>query len=118
MAFEAGLALQRPDDCLGPLPQPVREVPGGLLVPAGRADQDQAQVRAGEELLEVFPRKALVRHNRGARPGPVRGLVFQHLLGILALAGRLGVCQAEPARGGCWCLTAFAVGRKADVRLI
>jgi hypothetical protein len=62
----------------------------------GRADQGQAQVRAGEELLEVFPGKALVRHDHGARPGTVRGLVFQHLLRFLALAGQLGVRQAEP----------------------
>jgi hypothetical protein len=37
VAFEAKLVLQRPDDCLDPLPQPVREVPRLLLVLAGRA---------------------------------------------------------------------------------
>src|SRR6266852_3129811 len=51
VAFEAELVLQRPDDPLDALPQPVREGPGSLLVLAGRADQRQAQVRAGEERL-------------------------------------------------------------------
>jgi hypothetical protein len=52
--FEAELVLQRPDDRLDPLAQPVREVPGGRLVLARRADQGQAQVRAGEEGFGAF----------------------------------------------------------------
>jgi hypothetical protein len=59
VALEAELALQDPDDRLDPLPEPVREVPGGLLVLAGRADQGQAQVRAGEERLGVLAGQAL-----------------------------------------------------------
>jgi hypothetical protein len=42
VAFEAELALQCPDDRIDALPQPVREVPGLLLVLAGWADQGQA----------------------------------------------------------------------------
>ena len=53
MAFEAELVLQRPDDRLDLLAQPVREVPWLLLVLAVRADQGQAEVVAGEEVLEV-----------------------------------------------------------------
>jgi len=55
VAFEAELVLQRPDDRLDPLPQPVREVPGFLLVLAGRAYQGQAQLRAGKEGFGVLP---------------------------------------------------------------
>src|SRR6266849_2734551 len=58
VAFEPQLVLQRPDDRLDALPQPVREGPG-LFVFAGRADQRQAQVRAGEELLGLLPGQAL-----------------------------------------------------------
>src|SRR2546429_3667086 len=54
VAFESELVLQRPDDRLHALPQPVREVPGSLLVFASRPDQCQAQVRAGEERLGVL----------------------------------------------------------------
>src|SRR6266853_5455446 len=60
MALEAELVLQRPDDPLDPLPQPVREGPRSLLVLAGRADQRQAQVRAGEERLGALTGQALV----------------------------------------------------------
>ena len=59
VAFQAELVLQRPDDRLDPLPQPVREGPGRLLVFAGRADQGQAQVRACEELLSVLADRPL-----------------------------------------------------------
>ena len=51
---KAELVLQGPDDRLDALPQPVREVPGGFLVFADRADQGQAQVRADEERLGVL----------------------------------------------------------------
>ena len=54
VALEAELVFQRPDDRLDPVPQPVREGPGFLLVLAGRPDQGQAQVRAGEERLGVL----------------------------------------------------------------
>src|SRR5215470_9569601 len=51
VSFQAKLVLQGPDDRLNTLAQPVREGPGCLLVLAGRADQDQAEVWAGEERL-------------------------------------------------------------------
>jgi len=54
VAFEAELVFQRPDDRLDALAQPVREVPGGLLVVAGRADDRQFQAGAGEERFGVF----------------------------------------------------------------
>ena len=59
VAFEAELVLQGPDDGLDPLPQPVRERSGLLLVLAGRADQGQAEVLAGEELLGFLPDRPL-----------------------------------------------------------
>ena len=59
VAFEAQLVLQRPDDRLNPLAQPVRELPGPFVF-AGRADQGQAQVRAGEERLGVLAGQALI----------------------------------------------------------
>src|SRR5256885_15920752 len=55
VSFEAELVLQRPDDCLNALPQPVRERTGLLLVLAGRADESQLQVVAGEEFLGFLP---------------------------------------------------------------
>jgi hypothetical protein len=51
VAFEAELALQRPDDGLDALAEPVRERARLLLVFAGGADQGQAEAVAGEELL-------------------------------------------------------------------
>src|SRR6516164_878101 len=66
VAFEAELVLQRPDDRLDPLAQPVREGTRGGLVLAGRADQGQAQLRAGEELFGVLPGQALVGDDGGA----------------------------------------------------
>ena len=69
---------------------------GCLLVLAGRADQGQAQVRAGEELLGLLAGQALVRDDGGAGRRAVRGLAFQHLPGLLAFAVQLGVRQAEP----------------------
>src|ERR1022692_2698321 len=71
VVFQAELVLQGPDDRLDALAQPVREVPGVLLVLAGRADQGQAQLRAGQEILEVVPGEALVRHDHGVMTGPV-----------------------------------------------
>src|SRR5271166_3329010 len=84
------------DDRLYPLPQPVREVPGGLLVLAGRADQSQAQVRASEERFGVLAGQALVSDDDGAGRWPVSRLAFQHLPGFLALPEELGVSQGEP----------------------
>ena len=69
VAFEAELVLQGPDDRLHPLPQPVREEPGGLLVLMGRADQRQAQVRAGEERFGVLAGQALIGDDGRARGG-------------------------------------------------
>jgi hypothetical protein len=99
VAFEAKLVLQRPDDCLDALPQPVRERPGRFLVLAGRADQDQGEVVAGDELLEVLPGQAFVRDEGGAGRRPVRGLAFQGLACLLAFAVQLGIGQAEPGDG-------------------
>src|SRR6266511_3041563 len=53
VAFQAELVLERPDDRLDALPQPVGEVPGGRLVVAGRAEQGEFQAGAGEERLGV-----------------------------------------------------------------
>ena len=96
MAFEAELVFQRPDDRLNPLPQPVRELAGLFLVLAGRADQDQAEVRAGEGLPGVRTGQALVGDDGGAGRWAVRRLVFPHLPGGLLLTEQLGVGQAEP----------------------
>jgi hypothetical protein len=54
VAFKAELVFQCLDDRLYPLPQPVREVPGDLLIFAGRPDQGQAQGVAGEEGLGLL----------------------------------------------------------------
>ena len=86
VAFESELALQRPDDRLDALAEPVRERPRCLLVLAGRPDQGQAQVIAGEEGLGVLPGQALVRDDGAAGRGPVRGLVLQGLPGLVSLA--------------------------------
>ena len=88
VAFQAELALQRPDDRLGALARPVREVPRLLVVFPGRAGQVQAQT--GEELLEVVPGEALVRDDRGAAAGPAGRLRGEQLLDSLAFARQLG----------------------------
>src|SRR6266511_1449776 len=77
VAFQPELVLQRPDDRLHPLAQPVGEGPGGLLVLAGRAEQGQAQVGAGEERLGVLAGQALVGDDGGAGGGAVGGLIFE-----------------------------------------
>ena len=56
--FQAKLVLQRPDDRLDALPQPVREIPG-VFVFAGRADQGQLQAGAGEESSVPSPDRPL-----------------------------------------------------------
>ena len=81
MAFQAELVLQGPDDGLDALAQPVREGPGSLLVLAGLADQGQAEVRAGEELLGFLAGQALVGDDGGAGLRAVRRLAFQGLAG-------------------------------------
>ena len=73
MAFESELVLQRPDDCLNALPQPVREGPGLFLVLAGGADQGQVQVRAGEEFLGVLAGQKVVDRERYCRRRRLRG---------------------------------------------
>ena len=93
VAFQAELALQRPDDRLGALARPVREVPRLLVVFPGRAGQVQAQT--GEELLEVVPGEALVRDDRGAAAGPAGRLRGEQLLDSLAFARQPGAGQAE-----------------------
>ena len=94
MAFEAELVLQRPDDRLDPLPQPVGST-WGLLVFSGRADQRQPEVRAGEERFDVLAGQALVGDHGGARAGAVGGLVFIILLCLLSLLCELAG-QANP----------------------
>jgi hypothetical protein len=74
VALEAELVLQRPDDRLDALPQPVREVPGLLLALACGADQGQPELVAGEELLGLLARQALVRDDGGAWGGAVSRL--------------------------------------------
>jgi hypothetical protein len=91
--------VQRPDDRLYALPQPVREGPGGLLVLAGGADQGQFQIRAGEEGLGVFAGQPLIGDHRSAGCGAVGGLVLEHLPGLLAFSEQLGVGQAESGDG-------------------
>jgi hypothetical protein len=93
VVFEAELVLQCPDDGLDALAQPVREGARGCLVLAGRADQGQAQVRAGEECLGVFAGQAFVGDDGGAGGGPVGGLVF-------AVAVVRVPVQARAAGGG------------------
>ncbi|HEX9357679.1 MAG TPA: hypothetical protein VF933_28165, partial [Streptosporangiaceae bacterium] len=78
--------VQRPDDRLDALPQPVREVPGAFVF-AGRADQVQVQAGAGEELLRALAGQALIGDDGSARPRPVRRFAFQHRAGLLAFAG-------------------------------
>src|SRR6266536_3982367 len=99
VAFEAELVLQGPDDRLDPLAQPVREVPGGLLVLTGRADQREAQVVAGEEGLGLLAGQALVSDDGGAGRGAVGWVVLEHLPGFLAFAEELGIGQAEAGDG-------------------
>ena len=79
VTLEAELVLQRPDDGLDALAQPVRERARGRLVLAGRADQGQAEVRAGEERLGLLAGQALVGDHGGARCRAVGRLVLQHL---------------------------------------
>src|SRR5438552_3435289 len=99
VAFEAELVLQRPDDRLYPLAQPVREGPGFLLVLASRTDQGQFHAGAGEELFGVLAGQALVGDDGGAGCRAVGGVVVEHLPGLVALAGRLGMGQADPGDG-------------------
>lgn len=95
VAFQAELVLQRPDDCLHALAQPIREAPRLLLVLAGRADQGQAQLVTGEEILGLLARQALVGDDGGAGGWPLRGLEPKYLPGFLPLAVELGVGQPE-----------------------
>jgi hypothetical protein len=95
VAFKAELVLQCPDDRLHPLPQPVREVPGFLLVFTGRPDQGQAQVVAAKEFLGLLSGQALVSDDGGAGRRAVSGLVLEHLPGLLAFAAELGIGQAS-----------------------
>ncbi len=88
--------FQRPDDRLNTLPQPVREVPGRLLILAGRADQGQGEVRACEEVLGLLTGQALIGDDGSARRRAVGRLAGEHLPGLLTFAEELGVRQAEP----------------------
>jgi hypothetical protein len=91
--------VQGPDDRLDPLPQPVREVAGGFLVLAGRADEGQFQAGAGEERFGVLAGQALAGDDGGAGRRPVGRLILQHRAGGFPLAGQLGVGQGEPGHG-------------------
>ena len=80
------------------LVDPGTGVPQGFLVLAGRAEQGQAEVRAGEEDFGVLAGQALIGHDDGAGGGAVGGLAVQHLAGFLAFAEELGVSQGEPSQ--------------------
>src|SRR5512132_2857987 len=80
VTFEAELVLQRPDDRLDALPQPVRERPVWFVL-AGRADQRQVQSRMGEEFLGALAGQALVSNDDGAGRRAVGGLGCEHLPG-------------------------------------
>src|ERR1039458_3723989 len=97
MVLGTGLALQRPDDRLGTLPQPVREVTRLLLVFAGRADQ--VQVQPGEVVFGVLSGQALAGDDGGAGPRAAGWLGVRHLPGLVPLAGQPGTGQAEPGDG-------------------
>ena len=99
VAFESELVLQGPDDGLDALAEPVRERAGQALVLAGRPDQGELQVLAGEEVLGVLPGQALVGDDEGAGGGPVGGLAFQRLPCLVPLAVQFRVGQAEPGDG-------------------
>ena len=88
--------FQRPDDRLDALPQPVREVPGLLLVLAGRAQQ--YQVTPGQVGLEVAAEVVLVADD--GLPGMLVHHVtagLEHVQERLALIG-LGAGQGEQHR--------------------
>src|SRR5229473_6952661 len=99
VSFQAKLVLQGPNDRLDALAQPVRKRPGLLFVLAGRADQGQAEVRAGEELFGLLTGQALVSDDGGAGRRAIRGLVPEHLPGLLAFPVQFRVGQAEPCDG-------------------
>jgi hypothetical protein len=95
VAFEAELVLQRPDDRLDALPQPVRELAGFLLVLAGRADEGRLQLAGGEELLGLLAGQALVGDDGGAG----RGLAPERLPGLFPLAAQFRVQRRSPPVG-------------------
>src|SRR5262249_31091944 len=96
VALEAELVLQYPDDRLDALPQPVREVPGLLLVLAGRADEGQLHVIAGGELLGILPGQAPVRDDGGAGGGPVRGLAGEPCRACSRSPHSFGLARLNP----------------------
>ncbi len=98
MASEAEPVLQGPDDCLDPLQQPVREGPGDLLAPAGRPDQYQAQVRAGEEVFGLFAGQAPAGDDGGAGRRAVGGLIPERLPGISRSPGSAGLARPPALR--------------------
>src|SRR5713101_4114608 len=96
VSFQAKLVLQGPNDRLDALAQPVRKRPGLLFVLAGRADQGQAEVRAGEELFGLLTGQALVSDDGGAGRRAIRGLVPEHLPGLLASPYSFGLARPNP----------------------
>jgi hypothetical protein len=88
VVFQAELVLQRPDDRLHPLAQPVGEDPRVVFVPAGWAHQ--GKLKAGEEPLGSLASQALVGDHGRTCGGPVGRLVDQQLPDGLAFAHQLG----------------------------
>jgi hypothetical protein len=96
VAFQAELVLQRPDDRLDALAQPVREVSGGLLVLAGWADQGQVQIRAGEERFGVFAGQALIGDDGGTGCGAVAGWSLSIVRAWSRSPASFGLARANP----------------------
>ena len=80
VAFEAELVLQRPDDRLDALAQPVREVPGVFSSFAGWRISISSRSGPAKN-ASVSAGQALIGDYRGARRRPVAG-------------GRLSICRA------------------------
>jgi hypothetical protein len=96
VAFETKLVLERPDDCLDALAQPVWEVPGLLLIFAGRADQGELQVVAGEEFLGFFSGQALVRDHAVPGAGRLAGWCSSICRACWRSPKSLGLASANP----------------------
>jgi hypothetical protein len=96
VAFEAELVLQRPDDGLDALAEPVRERVSGFLVLPGRADQGQVQVICGQELLEVFPGESLAGHEGGAGAGRLAGCSSSMTRTVSRSPSSFGLARANP----------------------
>ena len=90
--------FQRPDDRLNTLPQPVREVPGRLLILAGRADQGQGEVRACEEVLGLLTGQALIGDDGSAGAGRLAGWPVSICRACSRSPKSLGFARPNPVR--------------------